>query len=526
MKKTGLLLVVLAFFAHFNSRAQLTLIGEGTPFDEPKKGYNNTLVLNDGTICNLSVENNFGILLNTYDKNMKPVLSKKLVSKFGRLNLYTKFSDIFETKGQVVMIIREDKPQKIEVFRVVINPLTGELVKEDKILNDDVEVRVGALNAIYRGGSAYHNFRMAHDPVSSNYAYAYINTTCPQEDRKIVVKLYNKEHVLINDYTLAWGDKNIHKHIRLQDLVVAGDKVYTFFYALDLSFTLGNKGGAYLIADCSEKGVHKEFTKIEAAPEIEEQVSRMVFNPVNKKIYLMMQFDLPKKMKKDEGSAFELGNKIYIYDPLTKSVAPGKPLQAKGVEYSFNSLDDFYINADGSYSVVYQVLRQTDATNHTPGVTAAQRSNLEIGSSIILTDGDNKNSSVVSVFKDHYLNKVINSSLYNKKLDYDEDLAYKGHFFINGPKNQYIVMNDDFRNEQKMQNNFRPVRVDNLGNCNLFYIDVTGNMQASSRHYLLNDRESLVMISSAYYNPIAKVFAALVKDKKAKKVRLIAMTVN
>jgi hypothetical protein len=504
--------------------AQLTLIGEGACMDEPKKGYNNSIIFNDGTICNLSFGADNNIRLNTYDRNMKLVISKNLISKTGRIKLYSNYSNLFESNGKLVLIVNQANARKMEVYRAVIDPLSGEMVKEDKILNDDIDIS-SAFNALYRGGSSWPIFLASNDLHGSNYAYGFVNTTEDSKDRKLVVKLYNGNHEVINDFTFKWGDKNMHKHIRLEKLVVDGNKVYAFVHALDIGFTLGYKGGSYLMVDCSEKGVHEDFVKIESPVDAEPLVVKMAMNPMDKKLYILLHMNVEKKLLKNAANPFALGNQVFIYDPGTKKIAKGKPVQINE-DYQYDMIDDFQMNADGTYTIIYQRVDITDATNHSPGVSAASRINMDIMESLIYTDGDKVTPTICKVDKKHVCKKMLTSSLYNHKLDYDEELAFKGHFFVNGPKNKFVLMNDEAGNEQIVAAGKKPSSVKNLDDCSLYHFNVSGNNLKPDRAYLLNDKESIMMVCSAFYNPTAKIFTALMKDKKSKKVRLVAFNVN
>lgn len=524
IKKTAFL--ILLTLIHVVADAQLTFLAESTPFNEPNKGFNKTVIMNDGTTCNLTIDKNFIIGIKTYDKDFKQIVSKNATARFGHLSLTTEVSAVFESNNQIVLVVKELEMLSMHVYRVIIDPKTGMIVKQDKLLDHEKKQVIGANLAMAKSGSVFPNFEMDYDVTTGNYVTGYVNTGESREKRNLEVKVYNNNHELIKTNTFEWGDKNIYDHIRLQNLIIVDDKVYATLLAFNLNL-MQNEVGTYIIVDCSESGSHTNFAKIELAEDVNTESSLINYSYKDKKVHLITQSRLPRKLFKDEENAFESANKIFIYDPITKQITNGKALKIPDAYSSYRSLSGSYINADGSYSITYEMYDEnTNTTSNASGSITSSKTSLEFKTNYIINDNGQSGYSVSKIPKNHFIKNANSSTLFSGRLEYDEDMAYKRFFYISGEKHNYLLMNDEYDNEKRVKEGKKPSKVTNLKDASAFYFNINGKEAIPTRNYLLEDKESVIMMASAYYNYKNKLFAVLKKDRKSDKVTMIWMKVE
>lgn len=514
--KQSILVVLFTLLFKLVVLAQITPIAESNDFLEPNKGFSKLIVLNDGSSAYLEINRNFGIRIKSFDKNYKETLANTITSKFGKMG-YTEMTALFEVEGNIVLFMTEYELTSAHTYRFIINPKDGTLIGEDNILGEVKKVSIGANYAKAKGGSVLPKVIVGYDRKSQYYATAFVNTSDAPSERALFVKLYDPKNQLVNSHTFFWGKDNTYKHLRLQDIVVHNKNVYTTLYAFDLNI-MQEEHGRFIIVDCSaatEKNT--EFTSIESDKDIDPQTAKMQFCAADNNVYIACQYYIPKKYMKDETTAFESGNRLYVYNPPSKKIIETIPLSLKGIKEFESSFQDFYMNDDGSYSLVYELFGYT---------VTGTRTSYDYGSNLILQNNIKKSAPSITLFpKDHFISSV-NSGNNSGTLQYDEDLAYKRYFFVNSNKNKILLVNDIAENEKRVRDNKNPDKLKVIRNCDAFYIETGSKDVIPVRKNLFKEKQQVIMTSSTFFNISNHILATLKKSSDGKNVKIAWMRIE
>ena len=256
--KKSLLTISFAFYFPVMLFAQIKQLAKSNTFNEPTSGFNQTIVMNDGTVSNLSIDKKSGIFLRTWDKNLNQVLAKKLNTKHEHLRLASSIEGLYETNQKIVLFLSEYEGSDIRTYRFVIDPIKGDLILQDKVVDFNRKATISSNWSTYKHGGTFPTVMVDYDPISQNYATGLVNIGSDRDNRNLTVQLFNNKHEKINEHIFQWGSKNKYPHIGLVDIDIKGDKVFALLSAFDIG-TFMNQTGTLIIVDCSSTGKSTDF---------------------------------------------------------------------------------------------------------------------------------------------------------------------------------------------------------------------------------------------------------------------------
>jgi hypothetical protein len=518
--KNLFLAICFAIFIPQLSLGQLTQLAKSNSFAEPTSGFNQSIVMNDGTVCNLSIDKKSGIFLRTWDKNLTQIIAKKLNAKSEHLRLASAVEGLYETNQQIVLFLTEYEGTDLRTYRFVIDPIKAEVVLQDKVVNFDRKNTLSASWSTYKHGAVFPTIRVAYDRTTQNYLTAVVNIGSKPEDRNLTVQTYNNKHEKIKEHIFEWGNKNKYPHIDLQDIDLKGDKVFALLNAFDIN-TIMKQSGTLILVDCSEPGKSTDFFMMEEQKNLSESWNLIQYSPAEKKVYIVNQVEIPRSERKNEATAFETGNKILIYDVATKQISKTVPIVNKGENDYEKSLRGFALSDKGDYSLSYAITKEMLVNNGNRTYSEYETKFIHI-----ITGDMQGNVKKSSIDIRHNLPAINSSTAFSGRLEYDHDASFKRHIHLVNSSSNVVILNDDKDNEAKIKSGKKPQKLKNIKDAIAYYFNTDGTEAEPSRKPLLDENDSVIMISGSAYNATNGLFVSLAKKNNDKTVKMVLFKLN
>ncbi|HJT74399.1 MAG TPA: hypothetical protein VJ720_10280, partial [Chitinophaga sp.] len=361
MKRLSLLLLSVLFQAL--AFAQLTPIAESTMFQEDVSGYSRILQLKNGSTLYMHLTLRTGIDLNFYDQYHKLKVIKHLDPSFGILK-GTCVNAIFEVDGNIVLMISEVDDRRPVLYRLIINGITGELEREDK-LGETAKYLSRDLPFIPEYPSV-SSFTVRRDPNGNNYALLIRKNNDDAAGRnQIEAILYNNEHQEIcrtyYDSPYRYGSLNF------LDMAVVGEKLFILGFAYN-QIAANDREGQLIIASM-EKGAKKMKMEIlNLSGDRLADSATVRYNPATKKLLLLGTAHV-----EDAERPYYKGFLVVI-DPFTSqlekeiSIYPEKANAMKkeiyGQKASYTGMPQaLSVHRDGSFTILFEELTKI-SVNH------------------------------------------------------------------------------------------------------------------------------------------------------------------
>ena len=329
MKKITLVLaLMLACIPSLYAQQVKTELSEG--FEEPEDGWNKLLQLKNGNTFFFHFTKKEGIQVTVYDKNRKTISNKTLVSELWepRKMRESVVEGLYEIGGQPVIFLQQLIDRTPSLFRIKLDPNTGEITGE-KLISTLPKYKAGSAWAMAFGGVDVGDFYVEKDPASDNYAVINFNSFAHESDERIELIHYSGaggNHKILNRafYDSPNGQ---FKYLRFIGMTVDGDKqVFLSTYGFNTKSS-GEKDSRVIVSRL--KAGEKDFTHnlIEFTDDFRDTKAIMKYNPGANVIQLLTLTLVNSKSKL-------LSNKTTTYymtlmtgiDPQTLRVVYAKPM--------------------------------------------------------------------------------------------------------------------------------------------------------------------------------------------------------
>jgi len=554
MKKLSFILITL-LMSTLATYAQKPIIQKSPSFEEPELGWNKIMQLSNGNtfFFHFTKKHGEGIQLKVYDKSRKLISSKNIegqlwdAEKMKRLQI----EGLYEIKGQPVLFFQQTVDLQPTLYRVVFDPQTGAVLKEDK-LGDLMEYSPFAGYSMAMGNVPGNNAYVEKDPYSDCYAAVYFNGQAPKGDPNIEVVHYDGDHNEINRAKFTALDGKF-KYLRYMAMTVQGDKdVVISLYAFN---TRGDKDSRIVLAEL-KKG-EKEFASnvLDFSEDFAETKGTMQFNPNTGLVQMLSLTKTNSKYSMFSGrTTISYLPIITYFDPATLKVAGVKVITGTKVsDYMTTRLDrdgytglpqNMIVNNDKTTTILMEEMAQVKTTSHT-GATMSEKTELDnIGISVLNDTGGEKNG--YAILKSQSADGLIpNMYLAEKGKGYwsytrpswgmhlypEENNSFLSFDYLNTDKANYILFNDYPVNFDKDENKKRK-RVQTISGTNTIVYKLMPN-GTMTKYYLFGDHEdddksTFSYIESSSFDKTTKTYATLIveREKRDKKARIAWVTVE
>ncbi|WP_343307912.1 hypothetical protein AAHN97_12240 [Chitinophaga niabensis] len=527
MKKTLLFLGLT--LCHVAAVAQFKTIAEGPVFVEPEEGMARILQLKNGNTMFVLITEKGGLDLRIYDAKHKPKASKHLTPKYGKLE-HPAIEAIFESNGNAVFLIGEWEGKKTPVLhRLIVDGTTGAMKKDEKIgelLRMDVKNRLATGFGVPKPG-----FHVKKDPLSDNYAVAIFNTLVSDRNERIEVILFGAEHQeLSRAFYKSPEDK--YKYMEYIDMTIIDSKAVSILAKGYNTEASGGKENVLLLGTLEKGAATVDIRELEFAYNKELDKGVVKYNPVTKKLIMIASI-----AESDKWNAKKFTT-LALIDPLQKRVdkvstvypdkANEKSKELFGKKNKFEGKpQNFYVNPDGTFSIVYEEQERVDVTfsnaTATTGYGSANRpvtsQYLELNHIAVSTfDANGKEISSYFVPKKHFLFSFTIHPFYLAEREgtvakLSKGDQFKSFAFVNGKDKIYILFNDVEENEKRVLKG-KITTIKGVSECDGFYYTLEGNNTLPPREFLFGkpDRgrdHNLVLFAISDYDREKNVYVTL-----------------
>jgi hypothetical protein len=342
------------FFYCFTVNAQFKTVAESPVFDEPESGSSKVIQMKDGSTFFLHITDREGVNVNIYNASHKEIVKKQVRPVSFRLKK-SAIEGLFQVNGDVILLVSKAEDRIPELHRLIIDGKTGSL-KEEKKIAEMERVSLGQGYAIAFGGVPIPDFYVRKDAYSDYYAVAMFRSLESDRNKRIEIIYFDPAHKEISRAFYA-SPANKYKYLEYIDMTVIGkDKVSILAYAYNTKSS-GGKESTMVLANLEGGSTSVTLQELKFSKDMEVTGGITRYNPVTKKIILLAA------VKSESGKE----NYAYVstVDPFSQKLEKSMdiyPVHANersialfGRKHGFHGMpQNLFINADGSYSVVFE----------------------------------------------------------------------------------------------------------------------------------------------------------------------------
>ncbi|SHN23217.1 hypothetical protein [Chitinophaga sp. CF418] len=504
MKRTLQLIILLLSFQQCAS-AQFKILAEGPAFNEPEEGFGRLLLLKNGgtVLTHIHREQKEGIEVQIYNKEHVQTAIKHIQARPGGNYDHESVNGIFEINGDLTVLITAVIEKKPTLFRMIINATTGELTKMEKIAD-------AGKQQITKYHPLRNPFLVRKDPLNDYYAVAISHDKDETwSDAQIEVILYNNRHEEISRASYTAAD-NKYSMLQLHDLVVYNGGTVGLLGYGDYHNDATNHREGHLVLMKLEKNEH---TLTLTEPDIMKghQIDGGIIrhNPVTGKLIVLGSALMDEELETRKKGREKQENKQYMAfaafaNPTTMNIEKTfdvSPTEASerseklyykdhGHPY-FGMPQNLFLNADGGFSIVYELLASSVVTYNTlPQQEEVHTVILsDVAVSTFNRDGVMKTSALIP--KDQVLSPSWLEPFYHSRRDYTGNQLFEGQQFksfcyLNAGNKNYILLNDTERNIDELKSG-KKITIMGVSKCDAFYYLADGKNSLPDRQYLFEN---------------------------------------
>lgn len=532
MKK---LLTLLCFALPMIASAQLRSIAESEAFTEPETGYARILALSDGGNAFLHITNKEGIDIRIYDAAHKLKLEKTVMPAYGKLKA-GQIEGVYEIGKEITLFINEVDEKFPVLYRLRIDENTGNIIEQKTIGKLD-KTSMWQGYAVAFGYVPLPSFLVRYDALSGNVSSVLFNTFESQREKRVELIQYNNTGAEAGRAYL-FSPKGIYKYTEVLDVVVVGNTSYVLIYSYN-NAKLGGASSELLLASVVDGTATYTTLNNSYKRHIISGVLR--YNPISRNL-IFLTSELVRTNPNFRGIVNTYAMQFAILDP-------SNPILSASVDYGSGTIiakhkrvykgdklyapmpQNIYINDDGSFTLAMEEITNKFLVS----TTGTRWVGSELGAAAIVTyseDGKEISSSLIP--KLQTCEPPI-FSIGNKQGVYafdirDRDNAtttlsngnqYKSFVFLNGKKNNYVLLNDVEENSERILKG-KLINVNGVGKCDAWYYNLTNNTDDYPARQLLFPKakkkdNNLAILSISSYDRDRDIYTTLkLEDGKVK----------
>ncbi|MBO9154031.1 hypothetical protein ACFOTA_17565 [Chitinophaga sp. GCM10012297] len=525
---------------------QMKKIAESAMFPETEDGFGRILQLKNGYTMLIVFPFRRGvdvpaIDIKIYDAKHKPKVSKRLVPKYGKLDHNGGIEAIFESNGDAVLLVNDINKRTPTLHRVVIDGVKGIFKKQDVIATIP-EVTVGKAFALGFGGVPGPGFYVHKDPNSDLYAVTTLNSMTPDRNKRLEVALYNGEHEEISrGFYHSPEDK--YKYLEYIDMAVVDQTVHVLGYAYNTRRS-GGKENIMVLGTLVKGDTSVDVKELDFTHDLELDRGLLKYNPATEKLMMLVY------VTKSKGVNPKGYTRLIYIDPATRTqlaaddIFPeeadikSRELFGRKADYEGRPVN-FFLNADGSFAVVYEDLgvriwqSSTIAGSTGTSLSGGTRMNTELKDlAVSMYDANGKIIKSYFLPKRHYLWGGQPRAFYHAHRAGRATRLYKGDqyksfAFINGKDKKILLFNDVEENTKRVLKG-KITTIMGVGECDAFYFLLEGEEVLPKREYVYGDAvkrkdHNLGLFAVGDYDPVNNLYVTIKADAEQKNIRLIWM---
>ncbi len=464
MKKALIIFTLLLNFCLF-SKAQFKEIAASPEFNEPYSPSTKLLLTKTGNLVLADVGFRDSIRIRVYNAAHQEIAVTSYEMTNPDKRKYSGITGAFEINGEIVLFIGTEEEKTSTLYRVMVDPHTGQVKKEEKILS----LRPLPKNEFY--SLWWGNLTVSKCENSDDYAIAFSNSTDSDKAKEVGVLLFNKEHIETARAFYETGEKEFQS-LRLSGMqVIDHQKVGLLFIGSTWGDKIGDEGRRMFLGLLKKGSSSLSITKLNLPEENVPTQPLLYYNSYIKKLIVVAVCGGKKVdqylclLDPETGKA----EKVISYDFSDAFYEKGKNIYGK--RYVFYGMPvNFLTDKNGNFSVVYQEEGYWSSGSGGGGGT--------FYTDIIIADFD-KNG------------KLLNNYLAPRKIFPGGGFGsqYADFVYVKNNNKSWLFFNDDRENIERLEKNKDPKKILSVRGCDAFYFPLTGTEPLPSRKYLFGQTD-------------------------------------
>ena len=529
---------MFAILASFSTlSAQQFHIEKSDGFDEPDYGWNKIIQLKNGNTLFLHAANKEGIEVVVFDKSRKKISEKTLTSQMWdeRKLKSSKIAGLYEINGEPVLFLAQADDHAPTLYRLRINAMTGDLVKEEVLGSLPKDAPFGDW-AIKFGHADPNDIIVEKDPNSDCYAVIFFNGFAKDRNERIRVVHYDGTHKIIND-ALYESPGGAFKYLRYIGSVVDGNK-RLFITTYGYNGKSDDEAARVIVSSLAAGEKEFKHNLLNFSEDFDDTKSVMLYNHNNNKIELLTLSLTSKKTKFFTGKTTSTYLTLLTYiDPETLNVTDVKPVVGQKIgQYAHANIDPEYdyagmpqqmvINKDNTTTVLSEESRTETVTNQYGQVVQEKTYLGAVGISELNDTGAemrgyaiSKKQMAQSIFPKLYIS-ARSKGVYQPVKQYGLVKGNVNQFmsfdYINAPKGRYVIFNDLPSNYEKGEDERKRKTMSSVSESNTICFKLgDGKIDKFFLFGEPDDNQStFCYIESSDYNRDINSYATMIVERK------------
>ncbi|CAL1518309.1 hypothetical protein [Chitinophaga sp. MM2321] len=436
--------------------AQVPIVTLGPSFEEPGDGWDKLMQLKNGNTVYLHFSKKEGIRISVYNPQRELVAMDSIVggTQWNAADLEsTEIDGIYEINGQPVVFLQQIVKYTPVFFRLVLDPQTGKLLREDKL----GELPTIQHRSVYvQENLASHDCFVEKDPHSDYYAVAFFSGAEIQRNdsirERIQVLHFSPEHELINKGWYYLPD-TAYSYFSYINMAVQGrEKVYL----ATVGFNAKKKGTAPLskvifsmLSPDSATFAHQVLDYTANAGDVSGYVQPV---PATQEVRMLLY--IPGR-KTDGNSGIFMNTLLAGSGKLRKQVQLSFPELSKNAQVNLGYKDDYkgapqrlLLNEDGNSTLLMENL-----TRFKQGNTQINKLHTNLGDiGIAQLDSSGRENTTLAVSKYQAITGICepfyqqrrekSEWIFRNKIAAINTNTYLSYDYIASPNAAFIVFND------------------------------------------------------------------------------------
>jgi len=474
--------------------AQLKLIAESPLFDEPETGQARMLLMKNGNTAFVRVTPKDGIDVRLYSPDHKEIAVKNIQPDYGKLRVMS-VKGLYDLDGELNFFISEWEEKIPSLYRLRIDGQTGAL-KELKTVATLEKVTMGQGYAAVFGHVPLPDFLVRRDPASENYGVVRYNTFVEDRNKRVELIQYNVDGSEQSRNFLS-SPEGKYKYTQILDFVITGKDAYALIY----SYNTPSSGGAaneLLLASVKNGAVSYANIGKSLTRRINEGVLR--YNPVTKNLVFMTE-EVTGVESGWGKSTVKYSVQFNIIDPTNPGIKSSVDTRTSTMRMKYRKVfkdgdntfsplpQELYINADGSFTAVFeemtQIVRMTNGSMHDAGVmlgSVAVVTYSEDGterSSVFIPKSQTTNPGIMGSGTDYAsLGGFYIADRNNSATALAAGNQFKSFAYLNGKQKSYVLLNDVEENDERIAKG-KVTDIKGVGDCDGWIYDLSTNRSAT-----------------------------------------------
>lgn len=417
---------------------QIKVTSQGPIFsNDDNPGIQRVLLMKNGQTFYLCLSKE-SLVVRIYSSKFTVKANKKLSPRLGKASSF-KIKGLYDMNGDVILLVSAVVEHQLKLQRVIIDGNTGAL-KDQRIIGELEKVSYFKLGGVAFGDVPDPDFFSEEMPEGNGYAVVAMNSFQPDRSKRIVVSIYSIDNKELS-HAFYKSPEERYKYMQYLGMApMEKNKLGILAYGYNTASS-GGKECELIYGTLTTGDTTLEIDKLGTSKRA-SSFSIASYNALSKKMLVVEKVD-------------KEGYTSTVVDPYSKTAITKMKLNKERNDLPRN----IFPNEDGSFTILYE--EYEFFTNNGPIVNSSHSHYGDFSVSLISKDGTQE-----------IANYTVPRNFW-PKLGKDFPLPELAGYLSAGGNN-YLLLNDDADNVERVQSGKRVHRVTTMDDWNGYYYTLSG----------------------------------------------------